>query len=325
MQIPDVLLQLLHLVNHHPPLYSPQNRRLPVVREIDAGASPQHLENAVQRGSFRRRNRSSDVDRSSRVRQPCDSHQFARDLFWRQNVIDRPRTHRAARHVVVLRRRIVLRERHSALRLYLRDPQRPVRARARQHDPDRVVAVLLRHRSHELIDRHVYASRLLARVQSQRPLRNRHRRVRWNHIDVIAFDRHPVFDFRHSASSFASTADPSRMLWCFGSRCCTSTNESPVSVGDVFQQFGGRFDAAGGGPNGNHHKLLTDNRRRFAIRRRCRFRVLRLRRIFIAGFLFRHIDSLFARAVPIYMLGPMFRAPHPGDGWYIANSRSCGL
>ncbi len=124
------------------------------------------------------------------------AHDLLRDASGRRHEVHQARPGRALRHARVLGAPRVLCRHHSTARLDLGDADRPVAARARQHDCDRVLAARLGERAEEVVDRQVCALR-----------RGTHAdhagfdgwlaagRV---HVHAIGFERHPVHG-RHDA------------------------------------------------------------------------------------------------------------------------------
>ena len=96
----------------------------------------------------------------------------------------------------------ILREGDSALRLNFRHSQRSVRPRTRQDHADGAIPMFFRQRAHEMVDRHVETARFLARPQLQRVIRNGHRRVRRDDVDVVALHLHPIGHFFYAHRGF---------------------------------------------------------------------------------------------------------------------------
>ncbi|MNV12961.1 hypothetical protein D3C71_1035880 [compost metagenome] len=85
---------------------------------------------------------------------------------YRQDDVDHARGDGAARHGVVLGVFGLLGERDAALLLDARQPQRPVRPAARQHDADRPRGVYIGQRAEELVDGNTTALRRLRRLDA---------------------------------------------------------------------------------------------------------------------------------------------------------------
>ena len=163
------------------------------------------------------------------------------------------------------------------MRLDFYNPQRPVRARTRQDHPDRSVPVLFRHRSHEGIDGHMHPSEFLSRVQAKLLFRNRHRRVRRNHIDVIALDLDPVPDLGNSHRRLLrqQIGQDAVVFWV---QMLDENKRKPSINGETFHKIIGCFDPARRCSDGHHDKPFI------------RFIRFRNERFFRGDFLFFHWD-----------------------------------
>jgi hypothetical protein len=120
--------------------------------------------------------------------------QLRRHLGRRQHEVDQPGGDRAARHPIVLGGFGVLRHHHAALALDRPQPQRTIASRARQHDADRPLVLVLGQGSKEEVDRQPQASRCGRFQQLQGTIQKGHVPVGRNDVGTVRLNRHPVLD-----------------------------------------------------------------------------------------------------------------------------------
>ncbi len=98
-------------------------------------------------------------------------------------------------------------------RLDLQEPERPVRAGAREHDADGLSLLGLGERAQKVIDRQVGTSRVPARGDLQRALGERHAGVGRDDVDVIGRDRKSLapLDDRHAGGAGEDIRQPALM------------------------------------------------------------------------------------------------------------------
>src|SRR5262249_39842855 len=84
----------------------------------------------------------------------------------------------------------------AARGLDLLHAERAVVRRPREHDSDRLVAVFLGERTHEVVNRTELPATLDARAKLQQTLPEDEILAGWNYVDMIWFDRHVVLDLR---------------------------------------------------------------------------------------------------------------------------------
>ena len=191
----NVVVDRLDVAQRHPPLDASLDRRSFVVGEVDVGVRPQEpddLLEAVPLVELVGRAR-GERPRIGMIRK---AEQVPRDPLRRQDVVDAAVRDRAARHAVLLRRLLVLGERDAALGLDRLEPERPVRAAARQDDADRLGAVDAGHRAEQMVDRHVRPARQ-PRRQPDMAVAESERLVRGDDVDVVRVDRDAVLRFLH--------------------------------------------------------------------------------------------------------------------------------
>jgi hypothetical protein len=143
----------------------------------------------------------------------------------------------------VLRGFLVLDERDAIRRLDRPEAERAVRTRSRQHHADRPVALLLRERAEEVVDRPVLD--LVAEREREEAAGDRHVGIRGDHVDVIGLRAQPVGDLddghrRGSGQHFGQLALVRGIQ-------VLDQHEDHAGVGGKFsQELGEGFEAAGG-------------------------------------------------------------------------------
>ena len=151
LQIAHVVGQRFNLMHRHAPLDAADHRALLVPREVVAGVGTQQHEDALHRafGVLRRRRR-----HGVRAAEPPrgEIHEHRGHLGRRQHVVDQAGGDHAARHAVVLGRLRRLRHDHAAFALDRARAERAVAARAREHDANRALVLILRQGAEEEID-----------------------------------------------------------------------------------------------------------------------------------------------------------------------------
>jgi hypothetical protein len=176
------------LVHLHATLDPPHERRGLVAAEVVAGLAPQQRADARQLAAHLLGERVPDVllvqlPQVARVLdEPC------RHLLGRQHVVHHARADRAAEHGVVPGRFGRLRHHHPAVLLDRAQAERAVAARARQQDADGAVALVLRQRVEQAVDRHPQARRR-GRLHAQHAALDRQHRVRRDHVHVVRLHR----------------------------------------------------------------------------------------------------------------------------------------
>ena len=139
---------------------------------------------------------------ASNVRMPRNPRKLLRDPFGREHIVHTARLNRASRHAVILRRRFVLRKRYASMRLDFGHSHRSVRTRAGQNHAYRAIPFLLRKRAHEVIHGHVRPARFFSRTQVQRVVRDGHRCVWRDHVNVVWLYRQAIGHFRYAHRGF---------------------------------------------------------------------------------------------------------------------------
>ena len=191
----QILLDAGDLVQHHPPLQSPADRRLLVMSEIDAGRIAQDGEDLrevivvhiqiVSRPSHRD---------ASQQRMAADAIQLVGDLLRRQHQVHGSGGHRR----VVFGAVGLLHQSDSPHRLHLLESQRAIGRRARQDHSDGALLPILRQRAQKRVD-----GRVLRPVQRPRAqvkfsfMVDAHRRVGRHHVNTIGQDLHPLGHLQH--------------------------------------------------------------------------------------------------------------------------------
>jgi hypothetical protein len=174
----------------------------------------------------------------------CNPRQFPCNPFRWQHVVHAPRRNRAAWHSVELGRLSLLRKRHSALRLDLRHPERPIRPQPRKNHSDRMVTLLLRQRPHEIVNGHVRRARFASRSQFQCMVVNRHRTVRRDYVHMIRLHAHSVLHLRHLHRRFFRQQFRQETL-VLGVQVLDDHEGHPGIRRQVPQQVCKRFDPSG--------------------------------------------------------------------------------
>ncbi len=138
---------------------------------------------------------SAGVDRLLRFgcdeRMAADAGELGGDLDRRQHEIDGSRRDCAARHAGLLGS-VVLGESHSTRRLDFLNADRSVGARTRQHDADRLLALIIRKRLEIVIDRPVLSGRGPARSELQGAAMDFQIMTGRQHVHMVAFDANPI-------------------------------------------------------------------------------------------------------------------------------------
>jgi len=120
---------------------------------------------------------------------PGDPRELGGDLGGWQDEVDGSRHHGAVRHAGVLRRSLVLGERHAPRTLDRAKATGPIGPGARKNHADRSRALVVGQRGQEGVDRQVPAVGLVARAKAKNPARYRQTVVGRNHVDMIGLDR----------------------------------------------------------------------------------------------------------------------------------------
>jgi hypothetical protein len=123
-----------------------------------------------------------------------DPRELGGDLGRGQDDVDGSCEHRAVRHAGVLRRSLVLGERHAPCSLDRAKADRAVGSGARENHADRSGSLVVGQGRQEGVDRQVLAVGVVSRSKAQDPARYRQAVVRWNDVDVIGPDRRAVLD-----------------------------------------------------------------------------------------------------------------------------------
>jgi hypothetical protein len=194
----DVLLDALDLLQGHPAGDAALNRRLTIIREVDAGRGPDQGEDLPVLGGVDRRFFLVRPEDRPHVGMPAHSSELLGDLFGWKNEVDRAGGDGGVGHVVELGRVLLLGEGQTPFCLDRPKTQRPVRHRARENDPDRPCLVLLGERAHEVVDRELAAALARPRVDPERTVDQGNLRVGGNHIDVVRLNAHPAPDLEHA-------------------------------------------------------------------------------------------------------------------------------
>ena len=124
--------------------------------------------------------------------------QLARQPLDRQNVIHQPRTDRAGRHPVILRRLRFLGHGHARRAFDGFQTQRAVGARAGEDDADGLVLLILGERAEKIINRQPHQPGLVRCHQMQDALQNGEVTVRQGHINRVRLDDHAVHRRHHA-------------------------------------------------------------------------------------------------------------------------------
>lgn len=198
----DVVLELRDLVEDHPSLDPPHDRRHLVALEIDVRRGAEQREDPLERRVRHGLGRGGVVasgggateryDRQRLVGVPGDADQLGRDLLRREDEVDEAARDRGARHALVFRGFGTLRDGQAADALDVANARRAVRRRARHDHGDRAVLGGVGERAEEAVDRRVL--RAVGRTLHERDVSvlDRHRHVRRHDVDVVGLDAHPV-------------------------------------------------------------------------------------------------------------------------------------
>ena len=114
------------------------------------------------------------------------------NLRYREHEVHSPRHDRTPRHAVILGLVWILRDDEPALFLDRLQPQAAVAAGSRENDADRAVAQLFRQRAQEEVERQARAVTLARLRKAQGAGLDREIGTRWNEIDMLALELHPV-------------------------------------------------------------------------------------------------------------------------------------
>ena len=159
-------------VERHAAQDAPADRGVAVLAEIDPGDGPDRAEHAPEVVFALGRRR---LDRARReVGVVADLGEPPCDALGRQHEVHRAAADGALRHAAMARRARLLGEGDPADRLDFQKPERPVRARAREHHADGLGLLRPGERAQEVIDRQVRTGRLSARGDLERALGDRH-------------------------------------------------------------------------------------------------------------------------------------------------------
>ena len=191
-----VVVERLELMDGHAPVDAAVDRARLVLREVVPRLPAQQDEDLAQRvlalgrGGARRAR-----VRAERVRGVLE--QLRGHLARGQLVVDEARRERAPRHPVELGGGGRLRHDHAALGLDRAHAERAVAARAREHDADRALLLILRERAEEEVDREPLPARLRRLEELQGAVQEREVVVRRDDVDGVDPHRHPVLDLEH--------------------------------------------------------------------------------------------------------------------------------
>ncbi len=129
--------------------------------------------------------------------------ELVRHVLRREHEIDEPGGDGALGHRRVTGGLLLLRHHHAELALDLLEADRAVAARPRKHDPDRLVLLVLRERTEEVVDGKVNSRRLVPRHRLQRSVQDGQVPPRRNRVDVVGLDEGGLFDLRDRHGRFA--------------------------------------------------------------------------------------------------------------------------
>ncbi len=180
------------------------------------------------------------------VRVASDPGQLLGDRRGRQHEIDDLGGDRALRHAGVLGRLGVLREGHAARRLDGGQAARAVRRGARQHDADGLLAAFVGEGLQKGVDRQVAAGGFGARRQSQVSGLDDQVGVGRDHVDVVGGDGRFVDHLgdRHVRLAGQQLGQQAGVL---GIEVLDEDVGHAGVVGQVLEELGERFEAAGRG------------------------------------------------------------------------------
>ena len=169
--------------------------------------------------------------RRSRVPSPMRRERVG-NVRHRQHEIDGAGHDRAARHAVIAGFVGILRDDQAALFLDRLQTEAAVGAGAREDHADRALPQFLGQGPQQKIERQTRAVTRLRLREAQVALADGQIGPGRNDIQVVALDRHPVGGLPHRHRRCGAPADPTIMLSCVGSRCCTRMNAMPVSAAE---------------------------------------------------------------------------------------------
>jgi len=259
LQLAGVLAQCGYVIRdsldargRHPPPNAAKQSRPSIMGEIAQCAGAQQLDDVGKRlvlVVLARDGRAAGRD----IGMMGVADQRLRDLHHRQYEVDRAGRDRVARHPVVGSLFRILGDDQAASVADGLEPDAAVGAGARQDHRDGALAILLRQRVQEIIERQPRTVRRLRPRQPQQAVMHREISLRRNDVDMVALDRHAVgyLQYGHRRMQ-AEQIDHHAGVRRFEMR--NQHKGDPGIRGQRLEQFPESFKPAGGGTDPDHRK-----------------------------------------------------------------------
>ena len=244
LQEGQVGLLILRAADRHPAGQPALDRRELVLAEVDADRVAHDHQDLIADVGAAGRGRALD---GCDVGVAAQTHQLARELGDRQRGVDDAGIDRVARHLAILRRLRILRERDAVLRLDGAQALRAVGRVSRKHDADRVAAAVRGERAKETIDGQVRPSTVERPRRERQPAAvDRDVGVGRDDVDVVRLDRGAVLGLadRHRRGLGQRVAQEARVG---GIEVLDEDERHPAVGGEVLEELGERLEPPGRG------------------------------------------------------------------------------
>lgn len=256
LDVLNVILDLVHFVDDHAALDAAENGGLAIVSEVHAGGLAQELENLVEAAIFGR----SELHEFAGTIAPDvgmagDAGELTSNQLGRKDVVHAAGGDGTARHAVVFGGSVILSEGDAAVGLNFGEPGGAVAAGTREDDADGVMALLLGESAHEVVNGHVKAAGIAAGRELKAVIGDGHRSIGRNDINMIGLDAHAAGDFLDAHGGFLGEqfGEEAVML---GVEMLDEDEGHAGIGGQVGDEFGEGFDAAGGGADSGNQEIV---------------------------------------------------------------------